>query len=91
MAITVKQARAYGYDNGYDAVEADLPSLRKMDHDEAAGEAFENEQHSRQYAGFSAFASAVNRLPDSQLERVWDAYDDGVMRGIEAALKKHRI
>lgn len=91
MAITIKEVRDFGYNNGYDAVEADIRRLRSMDRDEAAEEAFENEQHSRQYAGFSSFAAELNRLPENRMERLWDAYEEAVIEGIEAALNKHKI
>jgi len=45
----------------------------------------ESELHSRQYSPFEFFASDVNECGD-RAEGLWDSYDEGVVKGIDATL-----
>lgn len=49
-------------------------------------EAFESEEHSRQYSPFEFFAQELNNDPDS--DSAWKAYEAGVEAGIEKGASK---
>lgn len=82
-----KQARAYGIQRGFEAVaNCDYDPNIDTSVQQAARE---SEENSRQYADFvNGFASAVLDDPEHRQDGLWDAYSEGVERGIIQGLKK---
>ena len=71
-----------GYDRGYGIA----LSVEVEDGEDLWDTCFEAEDNSRQYSDFSFLAHDLNtsRYPDS----VWEGYEDGVVAGIRAGVRK---
>ena len=86
----------YGLDRGIEVAlqcELEAPEVGTMHSDISSVESvadkrnacLESELHSRQYSPFEFFASDVNECGD-RAEGLWDSYDEGVVKGIDATL-----
>ena len=79
-----REARVQGRANGIEAGNAAVAELGKnASFDDLTKEALENETCGRQYAGHVCYD--FNREPN--YVALWEAYEDGVIKGIIAAIK----
>ena len=83
-----KDAYAMGVDEGYSIAWSCELDLDKVGEDHFMGECLEAEENGRQYSPFEFTASDFNssRNPDE----VWDAYDEGLSRGIRKYIAEQR-
>lgn len=82
----VSQRDAYkeGYDTGYDIAYNNQNLTDTMSKDEFISECIETEsEHYRQFSPFEFTAAEFNSSRNS--EGLWDAYDDGVSKGVTKA------
>lgn len=81
----------YGMEAAVAAVRECVSGRIACSRDKLAEEAFDNEQHGRQYAGHPVYD--INReaggKPDWWFEEMHDTLDRGVSRGIEKVLSRH--
>jgi hypothetical protein len=86
-----KECYTQGYETGYDIAEDNAGDYNLLD--EAERELFvsamlEHESDVyRQYSPFESFARDINACGD-RAEELWDAYEDGVYKGICALVKE---
>lgn len=83
-----KTARESGYREGYGIVMVNRVEFRDMDKDDVMSAVGEIEENGRQYSPFEFFAAEINRSRNP--EDLWEAYEDGVFKGANAAYKKIR-
>jgi hypothetical protein len=91
--MNAAEAKEYGTNRGHRAAGVVIAELNRDDYasddaytDAVTTEAYESELHSRQYSPFEMTASAINALGDDA-EEAWEAYDDGLERGIKRAIR----
>lgn len=81
-----KEAKTHGIDQGYAA--GIYGTDEAKNEEDFISEAFESEQNARSFSPFEFFAYEVNCCNGDRSDGLWDAYDDGVMVGINKALKE---
>jgi hypothetical protein len=82
----------YGYNNGYDIAESNRSDYNLMDVDEREkfiSEMVETESENfRQYSPFEFFAHDVNECGEFKADSLWQAYEEGVYKGILALVRE---
>ena len=86
-----KDCYTHGYNNGYNIAETNRSDYNLIDEDEREkfiSDMSETESDSfRQYTPFEFFAHDVNECGD-RADSLWQAYEEGVYKGILALVKE---